>query len=172
MARKPASMYRALKDRAYTRREYMGGIPGSKIVQFDMGNLTEDFPVSLTLLVKEACQIRHSALESARIAANRFLLRDVGRLNYHLKLLVYPHHVLRENKQATGAGADRVSDGMRRAFGRAVGTAARVHAGQKVMSLEVRPRHFPQAKDALRRAGSKLPTPCKIVVEKGAELLT
>ncbi|UZE92492.1 MAG: 50S ribosomal protein L16 [Methanosarcinales archaeon] len=172
MARKPASMYRALKDRAYTRRKYMGGIPGSKIVQFDMGNLTEEFPVSLTLVAKEACQIRHSALESARIASNRFLLRDVGRLNYHLKLLVYPHNVLRENKQATGAGADRVSDGMRRAFGKAVGTAARVHAGQNVISLGVRPQHFSQAKDALRRAGSKLPTPYKIVVNKGAELLT
>ncbi|MDI6889217.1 MAG: 50S ribosomal protein L16 [Methanocellales archaeon] len=171
MARKPASMYRNLRDRAYTRREYMGGIPGSKIVQFDMGNLTEDFPVSLTLIAGEACQVRHNALESARIAANRFLLREIGRLNYHLKLLVYPHHVLRENKQATGAGADRVSDGMRRAFGRAVGTAARVHAGQKIISLEVHPQHFPQAKDALRRAGSKLPTPHRIVVEKGAELL-
>jgi len=171
MTRKPASMYRALRDRAYTRREYMGGIPGSKIVQFDMGNLTEEFPVSLTLVAKESCQIRHSALESARIAANRFLLRDVGRLNYHLKLLVYPHNVLRENKQATGAGADRVSDGMRRAFGKAVGTAARVHAGQKVISLGVRPQHFSHAKDALRRAGSKLPTPYKIVVEKGVELL-
>ena len=38
----------------------------------------------------------------------------------------YPHHVLRENKQATGAGADRVSQGMRCAFGKNVGTAARV----------------------------------------------
>lgn len=172
MARKPASMYRKLKDRAYTHREYMGGIPGSKIVQFDMGNLTEDFPVQLTLIAEEACQFRDSALESARISANRFLLRDVGRLNFHLKLRTYPHQVLRENKQATGAGADRVSDGMRGSFGKTVGTAARVHKGQKIMSLGVHPQHFPQAKDALRRAGNKLPTPHRIVVEKGAELVS
>ena len=36
----------------------------------------------------------------------------------------YPHQILRENKQATGAGADRVSQGMRLSFGKNVGTAA------------------------------------------------
>ncbi len=169
MARKPASMYRNIKDRAYTHREYMGGVPGSKVVQFDMGNLTEDFPVQLTLVAEESCQIMDRALEAARIAANRFLLRDVGRLDFHLKLRVYPHQVLRENKQATGAGADRVSDGMRGAFGKAVGTAARVKAGQKIMTLGVNNQHFLNAKSALARAGHKLPTPCRIIIEKGAE---
>lgn len=147
----------------------MGGVPGSKVVQFDMGNLTEDFPVQLTLVSEESCQIMDRALEAARIAANRLLLRDVGRLDFHLKLRVYPHQVLRENKQATGAGADRVSDGMRRAFGKAVGTAARVSAGQKIMTLGVNAQHFLNAKSALVRAGHKLPTPCRIIVEKGAE---
>ncbi len=169
MARKPASMYRNLKDRAYTRRKYMGGVPGSKVVQFDMGNLTEDFPVQLTLVAEEACQIMDRALEAARITANRFLLREVGRLDFHLKLRVYPHQVLRENKQATGAGADRVSDGMRNAFGKTVGTAARVQAGQKIMTLGINPQQFIKAKSALARAGKKLPTPYRIVVEKGAE---
>ncbi len=169
MARKPASMYRKLKDRAYTRRKYMGGIPGSKVVQFDMGNLTEDFPVQVTLVAKEACQIMDRALEAARITANRFLLREVGRLDFHLKLRVCPHQVLRENKQATGAGADRVSDGMRNSFGKAVGTAARVRAGQKIMTLDINPQHLIQAKSALARAGKKIPTPYRIVVEKGAE---
>ena len=169
MARKPASMYRNLKDRAYTRRKDMGGVPGSKVVQFDMGNLTEDFPVQLTLVAEEACQIMDRALEAARITANRFLLREVGRLDFHLKLRVYPHQVLRENKQATGAGADRVSDGMRKAFGKPVGTAARVQAGQKIMTLGINPQQFLKAKSALARAGKKLPTPYRIVVEKGAE---
>lgn len=170
MARKPASMYRKLKGPANTRREYMGGVPGLKIVQFDMGNLSQDFSVRVSLVVDENCQIRHSALESARIAVNRFLTNDVGRSDYHLKIRVYPHHVLRENKQATGAGADRVSDGMRRAFGKPVGTAARVNRGQKVISVSVNPEHFPQAKESLRRAIMKLPTPCHIEVDKGEEL--
>lgn len=171
MARKPAKMYRKISGPAYTRREYMGGVPGLKVVQFDMGNAKEDFPIEISLLAEEACQIRHSALEAARVSANRFLLREVGDANYHLKLRVYPHQVLRENKQATGAGADRVSDGMRRAFGKAVGTAARVYHDQKIFTLEARPEHFLKARDALRRAGNKLPTPHRIVIERGKELI-
>ena len=38
MVRKPAKMYRNVNKKAYTRREYMGGVPGNKIVQFEMGN--------------------------------------------------------------------------------------------------------------------------------------
>ena len=163
-------MYRRL-ERPYTRREYMGGVPGSKIVHYDMGNLSEEFPVTMTLLAREACQIRHSALESARVAANRYLMKKVGRMNFHLKLRVYPHHVLRENKQATGAGADRVSSGMRGAFGKAVGTAAQVEAGQKIFSISVNPGDVIQGKIALKRAGHKLPTPIQIVVDEGMELV-
>ncbi|MHC1624531.1 MAG: 50S ribosomal protein L16 [Methermicoccaceae archaeon] len=161
MARKPAKMYRKLK-RPYTRREYMGGVPGIKVVHFDMGNPTADFPVTLTLKAKEACQIRHTALESARIIANKTMMKAAGRLGYHLKLNVYPHQVLRENKQATGAGADRVSDGMRKAFGKPVGTAARVHPEQTIITLRVGKQHADIAKDALRKAGHKLPTPTRI----------
>ena len=40
MVRKPGKMYRNISKKAYTRREYMGGVPGSKVVQFDMGNLS------------------------------------------------------------------------------------------------------------------------------------
>jgi len=170
LARKPASMYRR-RERPYTRRKYMGGVPGSKVVHYDMGNLETEFPVTLTLTAKEPCQMRHIALEAARVAANRYLMKNVGRSNFHFKLRVYPHHVLRENKQATGAGADRVSSGMRHAFGKAVGTAARVSADQKVFSISVAPNNVVQAKMALKRAGHKLPSPVKITVDKGAELI-
>ena len=170
MTRKPGSMYRR-RERPYTRREYMGGVPGSKVVHYDMGNLQDDFPVTLTLVIREPCQIRHTALEAARVAANRFLMKQVGRTNFHLKLRVFPHHVLRENKQATGAGADRVSSGMRMAFGKAVGTAAQVEAGQKLFTLGVTPQYLSDAKTALTRAGHKLPSPIQIVLESGQELI-
>lgn len=172
MGRKPARMYTRVSGHAYVRKEYMGGVPGSKITIFDMGNPSVEFPVSLSLVAKEACQIRHNALEAARIFANRYLVKGVGRKNFHLKIRLYPHHVLRENKLATGAGADRVSSGMRHAFGRAVGTAARVKSGQKMLTVTVDGDNVDQAKEALRRASYKLPTPCKIVVDKGEELLT
>src|SRR3972149_10068551 len=124
MPRKPNSMYREIRGMAYTRKEYMGGVPGLRIAQFDIGDLKTDFPVQVHLVAKEQCQIRHTALEAARINANRYLQAKVGNA-YHLKLRLYPHNILRENKIATGAGADRISQGMRAAFGRPAGTAAR-----------------------------------------------
>ena len=166
MVRKPAKMYRNLAKKAYTRREYMGGVPGSKVVQFDMGNLSQDFPVELSIVVEEACQIRHTALEAARTSINRQLMKEVGRANYHLKIRTYPHHVLRENKQATGAGADRVSEGMRLAFGKAVGTAARVERGQKVFTVWTTPQYAEKAKISLKRGIYKIPTPARIVEER------
>jgi large subunit ribosomal protein L10e len=172
MARKPAKMYRQSWSQAYTRREYMGGVPLSRIAQFDMGNSKGDFPITVSLLVKENCQIRHTALEAARIAANRLMSKKAGSLGYHLKILIFPHIVLRENKQATGAGADRVSQGMRQAFGKAVGTAARVRRDQHIITIRTSKVFFDSAKQALRRAGMKLPTPWYIVIDKGEELVS
>jgi large subunit ribosomal protein L10e len=164
MVRKPGRMYRNLAKKPYTRREYMGGVPGSKLIQFDMGNLSQEFPTQVDLIVKEACQIRHSALESGRISTNRRLMKDVGRANFHFKVRVFPHHVLRENKQATGAGADRVSEGMRLAFGKAVGTAARVTEHQTIFTVYSTPQYLEKVKDALRHGGHKLPSPSYIGV--------
>jgi large subunit ribosomal protein L10e len=164
MVRKPGKMYRNISKKAYTRREYMGGVPGSKIVQFEMGNLSQEFPTEVDLIVEEACQIRHSALEACRISINRKLLKEVGRMNFHFKVRVFPHHVLRENKQATGAGADRVSEGMRLSFGKAVGTAARVDAGQAILSVFSTPQYLDKVKAAMRNGSHKLPSPSHLKV--------
>ena len=106
--------------RPYTRKDYIRKIPASKIVQYDMGNLSEDYPLEISLAVKDHTHLTHNALEAARIASNRYLQRQCGKLGYRLKIRVYPHHIVRENPMATGAGADRVQSGMRGAFGKAV----------------------------------------------------
>jgi len=164
MSRKPNSMYRKITQQAYTRREYMGGVPYSRITQFVLGNRTEDFPIKITLHANERCQVRHNALESARVTTNKVLEKNIGTTNYRFRVHIYPFHVLRENKQATGAGADRVSQGMRSSFGKAVGTAARVETDQVLMSVETSEAYIDHAKKALRKGGMKLPTPCKINV--------
>ncbi len=166
MVRKPASMYRNIKQHSYTRRKYMGGVPGVQIIHYDMGNLQRnDFQVNLSLCSEEKCAIRHTALEAGRISANRLLSNKVGKTNYYMKLRVYPHEVIRENKQATGAGADRVSSGMRGAFGKNVGTAARVKKMQRIFTISVNREHFDIAKKALQSAGQKLPTSTRIIEE-------
>ncbi len=166
MARKPSSMYRYIRGQASTRKEYMGGIPASRITQFVLGNKKADFPVQVSLIAIEKCQVRHNALESARITANRAMEKKVGVVNYRLTIRVYPHNVLRENKQATGAGADRVSQGMRSSWGKIVSVAARVQPNQILMTVETTKQNIEQAKDALRKAGMKLPTPCKINIDE------
>ncbi len=60
---------------------------------------------------------------------------------------------------------------MRRAFGKNVGTAARVKAMQKIFTVAVEKENFEVAKSALWRAGQKLPTPFRIVIDQGAELV-
>jgi large subunit ribosomal protein L10e len=149
----------------------MGGVPAPRINQFDIGSQIADYPVELSLKIKEPCQVRHTALEAARIAANRQLSKDPGAGNYYLKIRIYPHIVLREHKMATGAGADRISGGMRAAFGKAVGTAARVQSDQIILTVRVPLQAYKSTKDALWRASMKLPSPCYVMVEKGAELL-
>ena len=170
MADKPASMYREISKPSYTRREYITGIPGSKIAQHNMGNLQtgpEDYPVHISLEVEEECQLRHGALEASRLSANRRLLKEVGQENYKMVLRKFPHHVLRENKQATGAGADRVSDGMRQAFGKVVGTAARIQSGERLFTAWCEVEDAEEVKEAFRRAYNKISPPCRIKVERG-----
>lgn len=170
MATKPARMYRRVIGQAYTRREYMGGVPHDRIVQYNIGDPNGKFELEMKLIGQEMCQVRHTALESCRVAANRILMKG-GASNFHMRINVYPHNVLRENKVATGAGADRVSQGMRAAFGKPVGTAARVFPGAELITLRTTPANFVRGKEALRKAAFKLPTPCRIVVTQGADLI-
>ncbi|SIQ74526.1 LSU ribosomal protein L10AE [Haladaptatus litoreus] len=174
MSDKPASMYREIRKPPYTRREYITGIPGSKIAQHKMGDVGEDednYPVQISLVLEEECQIRHGALEASRLSANRFLLKNIGETGYKMILRKFPHHVLRENKQATGAGADRVSDGMRQAFGKPVGTAARIQNGERLFTAWCEVEDADAVKDAFRRAYNKVSPPCRIVVERGEKEL-
>ncbi|MEF8821273.1 MAG: 50S ribosomal protein L16 [Halovenus sp.] len=174
MSEKPASMYRDIDKPAYTRKEYITGIPGSKIAQHKMGDENtepEDYPVQISLVVEESVQIRHGSLEASRLSANRHLIQELGENNYKMILRKFPHQVLRENKQATGAGADRVSDGMRQSFGKIVGTAARINAGERLFTAYVEVDQAEAVKEAYRRAYNKITPPCRIVVERGEELL-
>ena len=175
MSDKPASMYRDIDKPSYTRREYITGIPGSKVAQYKMGNFDaepDDYEVQISLMVDEAVQIRHGSLEAARLSANRRLLKQLGENgDYKMILRKFPHQVIRENKQATGAGADRVSDGMRQSFGKIVGTAARIPANDRLFTVWCHPEDAEVAKDSLRRAYNKISPPCTIKVERGEELL-
>ncbi|MCD6508833.1 MAG: 50S ribosomal protein L16 [Thermoprotei archaeon] len=168
MPLRPGRCYRKIKGPPYTRLEYISSIPPVNIAKFEDGNVHGDFPVTLHLVALEDSQIRSNALESARLATIRYLASEVGSANYFFKLRVYPHHILRENKMIAGAGADRLQDGMRLAFGTPIGRAARVYRGTQIITVKTYPQFIEKAKEALRRASYKLPIPCRIVIEMKA----
>jgi large subunit ribosomal protein L10e len=160
-----ARNYRPVKGQAYTRKKFAKGFPPPKINKFTMGDTKGDFEVEARLVALKKAQIRHSALEAARVATNRVLM-DKLENNYLLQIHPYPHIILRENKMIFGAHADRLQQGMRRSFGKAIGTAARVKPEQTLITVKVKANGVETAKESLKRGSAKLPIPCKIVVEK------
>jgi len=134
-----------------------------KIVRFDMGNPKGKFNTIIKLISNRSMNIRHNAIESARMTSNRVLEKVLAK-QYHMKIKIYPFHVLRENPLAAGAGADRMSTGMKKSFGKAISSAARVKEGQTLIEIRVDKEHTKLAKEALQRAAKKFPCSCKISV--------
>jgi len=161
-----ARNYKEVKGSPYTRKEFIHGVPQPKITKFTMGDPSVSHSHRLLLISLERAQIRHNALEAARVAANRYLEDRVGEKNYYMRVPLYPHTVLRENKMIFGAHADRLSDGMRGSFGKPVGTAARVEPNQPIIIVDVDETTVEMAKEGLRRGASKLPAKSRIVMER------
>ena len=148
--------YRKGNGQPYTRKKYIKGKPQIKIAKFE-GGQKADYDFSVQLLINEKMQLTHMAIESTRLTANKKLEKTTGETGYFSKLRIYPHVLLRENKMIAAAGADRLQEGMRRAFGKAVSLAARVNRGQCIMELQVKKEHLEAAKSALKAACVKLP---------------
>lgn len=161
--------YRRL-ERPYTRtskfkgKSYIRTTPNVKVVRFETGDTNKNFQYTLNLLSKSDLQIRDNALESARQTSNKLLEKHLGLSGYHMKVKVYPYHVLREHALASGAGADRFSSGMAHSFGKPIGIAARVKKGQTIFQLSVNKQNLELARQALERASKKLPCSCTIQV--------
>lgn len=160
---RPASCYRRHK-RPYTRlavrrpeRNYIGGVPGLRIRRFRTGKPLEEYGVRYVLVCDSNMQIRENALEAARMAINRHIDRKIGKGNYYFRLMVYPHHVIRENKQLTGAGADRLQKGMSKAFGKPVGRAVQAYPKLRIFELWLKAPADDVVREAFRLGGMKLP---------------
>ena len=160
-----AKNYRAVKGQTYSRKEFVKGFPPPKITKFTLGDTRAKFEYEARLIATESAQIRHNALEAARVASNRILMDKLVN-SYLMRVLPYPHTILRENKMIFGAHADRLQQGMRGSFGRPIGTAARIRAKQPLIVINVNEAGVEVAKEALKRGSAKLPIPCRIVVEK------
>jgi len=85
-------------------------------------------------------------------------------MSFFSRLTVYPHLVLRENKMIATAGADRLQEGMRRAFGKATGLAARVKPDQSIFEAYVSKANLQLAKEGFKVASSKLGCPISVKI--------
>lgn len=172
MARlRDASAYRNLK-RPYTRKSkvksksYIKSAPEDRIITYVMGDKNGDFPYQLDLVSKESMNLRHNAIEAGRKSAVNYLIKTISRENFKMVIRTHPHHVLRENPLATGAGADRFQEGMTRAFGKPIGRAARVHKGKTLVSVYVNEKHLDVAKKALNKITCKYPMSTTVKMSK------
>ncbi|MBT4334432.1 50S ribosomal protein L16 [archaeon] len=162
--------YKHITTRPYTRKSkyrrkgFIKSVPISKLARYHMGNTKVDFPVSIRLVTKEAYHIRHNSLESCRTLINRKLNESFGPKEYHFKVNIVPHQVLRENKMLTGAGADRMQSGMKHSFGKAMGLAARAKKGTTIFECKTHAKNIEIAKKYMKKAGPRLPGKVEIVV--------
>jgi large subunit ribosomal protein L10e len=141
-------------------------LPDPKI-HIDVGNkraTAETFPCSVGMVSNEVEQISSEALEAARIVCSKYMIKIAGKDLFHLRVRVHPFHVIRINKMLSCAGADRLQTGMRGAFGKPIGTTARVKIGSVLMSIRCREDKKQVAVEALRRAKMKFPGRQKIYV--------
>ena len=169
---RPARTTRKLNSQAWARysikkprKNYIKALPHTSLLIFRMGTDRPDYDIRLLLTSEQDVQLRSNALEAARQAANKYLEREIPN-GYFLRVITYPHNVLREKRMATGAGADRISQGMTLAFGKPSAVAARVFEGEPVFELKTDSSKRKVAYTALKRAASKLSGTYKIVVEK------
>ena len=124
------------------------------------------FPYVMTVLAAEDFQIRHNALEACRQFINKKLEKETNG-QYMFKIAPYPHHVQRENKMLTGAGADRLQSGMQLSYGKSMNKAAILKKGKKIFILGLPTSKIEVfARKVIKQVNSKIPGKIKINSEK------
>lgn len=161
MGRRPAKAVRDINKVAFTRyskkvpkKSYIRAMPHRNLHMFNMG-VIGNYEITLDLVSEKGQIIRDCALESSRITINKELEKKLSGA-YFFKILVFPFHVIRENKMISGAGADRLQKGMRQSFGRTTDVAARLAKGQVIYRIQFAAKSLDVVKDAVKHAINKL----------------
>ena len=175
MALRKAAAYSKKPCVPYTRisrkkgKSYIKVVPPQKIVKFSMGKEVVykegKLPYVLTVIAQERGQIRHNALEACRQFINKALDKELlGQ--YFFKVVIFPHHIQRENKMLTGAGSDRMQTGMQLSFGKSMGKAAIVKPGSKIFIIAVPTEKASRfVRTTIKKVKPKLPLHIKILGE-------
>ena len=176
MSLRKASSYSKQKARPYTRKSrdkskaYIKVIPNNKIVRYNFGEIgafnRNKFKFGVSMIADQRVLIRDNALESGRMQINKTLEMKLPK-QFYFGVKVYPHHILRNNKAAAGAGADRISTGMTQSFGVVEGRAAIVNAGQTIFFIATETEQGARvAREALTMVKAKIPCRTKVLFGK------
>ncbi len=166
MGRRPARCCRFQKNKPYIKSRFCRGVPDAKIRIYDCGakrTPVDVFPFVAHLVSDEKEQLTSCALEAARVACNKYLIKTTGKEGYHIRTRAHPYHVVRQNKMLSCAGADRLSSGMRGSYGKPMEMAARISIGDPILSVRSKDANAPHVIEALRRAKFKFPGRQKIM---------
>lgn len=60
--------------------------------------MVDEFPTCVHMVSNELEQLSSEALEAARIAANKYLVKTCGKDGFHMRVRAHPYHVVRINK--------------------------------------------------------------------------
>jgi len=174
MAMRRASAYSKHLRQPFCRKskkrskDFVKGAPPVKIVKFFSGNQEAfkqgKFDTLVRLCTDEQVQVRDIALEACRRVIIKLLDKKLAG-NYYFVITRYPHHVLRENKQAAVAQADRYFSGMSHAWGKPLCNAVQAKRGMDLFRVWVESKNIAIAKEALRRAKAKIPGSTSIKIE-------
>ena len=144
----------ARMSRATPRKSFVKGAPNPKVRQYIMG-AEKFYEMQADLVAVEEIRMRDNALEAARQISNKYMEKHLP-LNYYLQLLKYPHYVIREHAALGVAGSDRISKGMKLAFGRPKGRTAKVKKGEAIFRARFMNKDLQVIKAGLKRARLKL----------------
>jgi len=167
MVLRKAAAYSTKYARPHTRhskkraKSYIKTIPPQKISNFRMGSVNDfnagKFKLIIRFMSGQQVQIRDNAIEASRQFVHKVLETNIPG-QYYFEVKIYPHHIQRENRVLTGAGADRLQSGMAHSYGTAIGRAAFVKQGQEIFLIAVNGEKARRiVTGALKKIKAKLP---------------
>lgn len=117
----------------------------------------DEFPKCIHLVSWEKENVSSEALEAARVACNKYMVKFAGKDAFHLRVRIHPYHVLRINKMLSCAGADRLQTGMRGAFGKPQVYSCALRCRLMYMPCKARRRLAKTNQPAWRRMSRLIP---------------
>ena len=128
--------------------------------------VVEPLTKRMIIKVKNFHNWHEKSIESFRLLLQNFS-KPFGVANYWFRIKTVPHQIIRYHKVASGAQADRISMGMRLAFGKPLTKAAKVRVGTEILEYRyLNPLLEQKIKKGLEKAKYTLPFKFNLIFDQ------